>query len=194
MGGVQTDLDGRTTIGGLVRGGRGGVHRRSRRQPSRQQLAARGAGVRRPCRTGDARRPEGTASPSRPSRIQFAGSRWGSRARVCRRCRAPAPAGDVARRRAVPRTGPASRPSSASSNRCGGRSTPGWRTTAARCRGLARREHPDRRPPHRPCRAAPRREPRRALPRRFPGPRRYTLDSDRICRRLDSDRRHDATN
>ena len=56
MGGVQSDIDGRTTLPGSVRGRRGGVHRRARRQPAGQQLAARGARVRRPRRAGHARR------------------------------------------------------------------------------------------------------------------------------------------
>ena len=55
MGGVETDLDGRTSIAQPVRRRRGGVHRRARRQPAGQQLAARGAGVRRARRGGDAR-------------------------------------------------------------------------------------------------------------------------------------------
>ena len=62
MGGVETDLDGRTSVANLFAAGRGGLHRRARRQPPGQQLAARGAGVRRPRRGGDA----GTA-PRRPS-------------------------------------------------------------------------------------------------------------------------------
>ena len=45
----------RPDVGGQpVRGRRGGLHRRARRQPPGQQLAARGAGVRRPCRGGHA--------------------------------------------------------------------------------------------------------------------------------------------
>ena len=36
MGGVQSDLDGRTTPARSLRGRRGGVHRRARRQPAGQ--------------------------------------------------------------------------------------------------------------------------------------------------------------
>ena len=56
MGGVQTDLDGRTTSAGPLRRRRGGVHGRPRREPAREQLAARGAGVRRAGGPGDAAR------------------------------------------------------------------------------------------------------------------------------------------
>ena len=48
-GGVDTDLAGRTAIAGLVCGRRGGVHAGARRQSPGQQLAARRAGLRRPC-------------------------------------------------------------------------------------------------------------------------------------------------
>ena len=54
MGGVRTDLDGRTTIAGLYRRRGGGVHRRARRQSPGQQFAARGSRVRRACRARDA--------------------------------------------------------------------------------------------------------------------------------------------
>ena len=54
MGGVETDLWGRTTRARPVRGGRGGLHRRPRRQPARQQLAARRAGLRRAVGSRDA--------------------------------------------------------------------------------------------------------------------------------------------
>ena len=62
MGGVETDLDGRTSVPGPVRRRRGGVHARARRQPSRQQFAARGPGVRR------ARRPSHGRSAARERR------------------------------------------------------------------------------------------------------------------------------
>ncbi len=46
MGGVETDVDGRTSIPGLFAAGRSGLHRRSlARTLSRQQLAARRTGV-----------------------------------------------------------------------------------------------------------------------------------------------------
>ena len=53
MGGVETDLDGRTSVAGTVCGRRGGLHRRARRQPARQQFAARRARVRRAGGRGD---------------------------------------------------------------------------------------------------------------------------------------------
>ena len=57
MGGVETDLWGRTTMPGLYAAGRGRVHRRARRQSPRQQLAARRPGVWRARGAGDARCP-----------------------------------------------------------------------------------------------------------------------------------------
>ena len=50
MGGIQTDLEGRSSLRGAVGGRRGGVHRRPRGQSSGVQLPARGAGVRGPHR------------------------------------------------------------------------------------------------------------------------------------------------
>ena len=46
MGGVRTDLNGRTTRAAAVRGGGSGVHGRARRQPPGQQFAAGRRGVR----------------------------------------------------------------------------------------------------------------------------------------------------
>ena len=46
MGGVYTDIDGRTTLPGLLRLRRGGGRRRARRQPPGQQLLAGDGGLR----------------------------------------------------------------------------------------------------------------------------------------------------
>ena len=54
MGGVETDLWGRTTLHWPLRGRGGRVHGRARRQSPRQQFAARRPGVRRAGRAGDA--------------------------------------------------------------------------------------------------------------------------------------------
>ena len=54
MGGVETDVWGRTTLAGPLRGRRSRLHRRARRQSSRQQFAARRARLRRARGAGDA--------------------------------------------------------------------------------------------------------------------------------------------
>ena len=54
MGGVRTDLDGRTSLTALYRRRGSGVHGCSRGQPAGQQFAARGRGVRRARRRRDA--------------------------------------------------------------------------------------------------------------------------------------------
>ena len=69
--GRRRDRSRRPDVGGQpVRGRRGGLHRRARRQPPGQQLAARRAGVRRACRGGhagtDARRPRSAPSGMAP--------------------------------------------------------------------------------------------------------------------------------
>ncbi len=55
MGGVETDLDGRTSVPGLVCRGRSRVHAGPWREPAGEQLAAGRAGVRRARRRGDDR-------------------------------------------------------------------------------------------------------------------------------------------
>ena len=56
MGGIRTDLEGRSYPRGTLGGRRGGLHRRPWRQPPGLQLAARGTGLRRPGRAGADRR------------------------------------------------------------------------------------------------------------------------------------------
>ena len=70
MGGIQTDLEGRASLPGLWAVGRGGVHRRPRRQPARLELAARGAGLRRSrrARRGIGRRRHPRLAGARPPR------------------------------------------------------------------------------------------------------------------------------
>ena len=58
-GGVMTNVDGETEIAGPLRRGRSGLHRPARRQPAREQFAARSAGLR-------ASRGGNSCSPSRP--------------------------------------------------------------------------------------------------------------------------------
>ena len=62
-GGIVTDLDGRHLAARPVGGRRGGLHRRQGRQPAGLELAARGDGVRPPCRRGHRRK----ASRARPT-------------------------------------------------------------------------------------------------------------------------------
>ena len=168
MGGVETDLDGRTSIAGPVRRRRGRVHRRPRRQPAGEQLAARGAGVRRARRAGDAR----AAGRRRAFATRRAASARGRPARRFRRFAIDRPrtiqAADVAGRRAVPRSRRAAsaleraRAGMARRRRSGcataDRSTP---------HELADGEPAHRRPADRARGAAARGEPRRALPRRL---------------------------
>ena len=68
MGGVETDIWGRTTPAGVVRRRRGRLHRCARRQSPGQQLAARGPGVRRSRRRGDARAAAGGGDGGRTGR------------------------------------------------------------------------------------------------------------------------------
>ncbi len=63
MGGVVTDLRGRSSVAATVRGRRGGAHRRARRESARVELAARGARVRRARRA----RSVGESAPHRAS-------------------------------------------------------------------------------------------------------------------------------
>ena len=73
-GGVVTDLDGATVAARPVGGGRGGVHRRPRRQPPGLQLAARGHGLRAPGGRGDRR-----AAATAPARPAPCGPCWAAR-------------------------------------------------------------------------------------------------------------------
>ena len=78
MGGVETDLDGRTSIDAPLRRGRGRLHRCPRREPPREQLAARRARVR--CASG--RGHDGRMSLRSPPRLggrrlaDSGGTRW----------------------------------------------------------------------------------------------------------------------
>ncbi len=65
MGGVWTDLEGRTTDSAALRRRRGGLHRGARRQPAGQQLAARRRGLRDPRRPRHARSQRRAAAPRR---------------------------------------------------------------------------------------------------------------------------------
>ncbi len=94
-GGVRVGLSGRSSLGGPLRGGRGVVHRRARRQPARLQLAARGPGVRAPDRRRRHRPGRGRrAAAGRPGRSATAPPRSSPAraARACSRPRRPAPA------------------------------------------------------------------------------------------------------
>ena len=66
MGGIRTDLEGRTSLRAPLCRRRSGVHRRARRQPPGEQFAARGRGVRRARGRGHARvRGSADSSPCR---------------------------------------------------------------------------------------------------------------------------------
>ena len=67
MGGILTDLDGRTTVARPVRRRRVRLHRPARREPARLQLAAGVLRVRPPRRARRARRAAARAAPPPPS-------------------------------------------------------------------------------------------------------------------------------
>jgi hypothetical protein len=75
MGGVVTDLDGRTSLPGPVRRRRGRLHRGPRRQPPGLQLPAGGRGVRRPDRPRLRRKPAGSAGAGAGEPMTVGG--WG---------------------------------------------------------------------------------------------------------------------
>ena len=178
MGGVATDREGRTSIPGSVCRRRGRLHRRARRQPAREQLAARGSGVRRPGRRGDAcrrrRRMDGPRTPIARSPTRRPRVRPRAEPLAAESTRGP----HVARRRRFPRRRqPAT---GAGGHRAGlvrtrGAPSPSGRSGSAdhwRTRSLA-----DRRAPHRPGGASARGKPRQPLAPRFPGERRSTLET-----------------
>ena len=185
MGGVETDLDGRTSIAGSVRRRRSRLHRRARRQPAGQQLAARGAGVRRARRAARCATTTVEQWPTEsPKVIEFDASRHrrGDPADECRRPgdRARSAGSDVAARRAVPRSRQARRRRRRCSIRPGARSTPAsrqasrstprrWRAASILTVGRLI------------ARAALRREESRGGHFRadFPQARRYTLETSR---------------
>ena len=104
MGGVATDLDGRSTLPGPVRGRRGGVHGPPRREPAGLELAGR---VHRVRRAG--RRWPRAGEPERPRRRRASRTRPSSAPPIRRR---GDPRGAVALRRAAARrrrAGPAAR-------------------------------------------------------------------------------------
>ena len=83
MGGIVTDLDGRTAVAGPLRGRRVRLHRPARRQPARLQLARRVLRVRPPRRArGLDEPPPPSRAPARPHRRR----RAARRARPARRC------------------------------------------------------------------------------------------------------------
>ena len=65
VGGVRTDLDGKTNVAGPVRGGRSGRDRRARRQPLAQQFPAGRPGVRCARGQGDGEAREDRVRPRR---------------------------------------------------------------------------------------------------------------------------------
>ena len=155
MGGIVTDLDGRSTVPGLLRGRRVGVHRPARREPPGVELAERVLRVRRPRGarrrstspppTARRRRPRRGPSPApsqRDARRDVAARRARAHARGPRasspttRTRSPAssPPARCTARRAAARTGaptsPTSTPISTTATRSSAaaarsRSTPG---------------------------------------------------------------------
>ena len=88
MGGIAVDDSGRTSLPGLWACGEVAVDRRPRRQPAGQQLAARGAGLRRPGGGGPARRrrPRGGRTPR--GRLAGGASSGPRRAAATRSCTA----------------------------------------------------------------------------------------------------------
>ena len=164
----------------------GGLHRRPWRQPAGQQLAARGPRVRRARRAGDARAEfTGTAcrfdGEAEPVQRRSGGSRARSSSAAPMPSAADIQARDVARRRTVPRSRrassrrstqlePAWHGSTAWLRDGGPLDAAGWRAASILTVGT----------PDRARGAAPRREPRRALPRRLPAARRYTLEAQGV--------------
>ena len=76
-GGITTNLEGRTTIPGLWAIGECASHRPSRREPTRVELAARGARLRAPRRAG-------ARAHARPQRALARRARMGGRRAPCR--------------------------------------------------------------------------------------------------------------
>ena len=72
MGGVATDLDGRTSMPGLFAAGEVACTGSARRQSAGEQLAARGPGVRRAGRRGDARPGRRAEWPDRDGPVTLA--------------------------------------------------------------------------------------------------------------------------
>ncbi len=151
MGGVLTDANGRSTLDGLWACGETVVDRRARRQPARLELAARGGGLRRPCR----RRHQ--ASTCRCAGADAAGCRAERHGR--RRPEAVAALrrdhGGRCRRR--PRRG------RAAAGACRDRRALESRDRSMRFRNMRDHGEADRRGG-----AGPHRKPRRPLPLRFP--------------------------
>ena len=170
---------------GALRGGRSGVHRRARRQPAGEQFAARGTRLRRPRRVCDARRFAGRVvgraarRSSSSTRHVTAGSEPSDE---CGGAVTIAEVQDLMWRQvglfrdreglsgALARAG-----SAVARDGCTDR-----RRRAARPGGVARGEHRDGRTADRARGAAPRGEPRRPFPLRFPAARRYTLETPRL--------------
>ena len=158
MGGVDVDLDGPDERARPLGGGRGGLHRRPRRQPPGQQLAPRGARLR---RARGAERRRGAAAPAPAGPRAGAAVRSARPPATTRPPRRPWPA--IRRvmweRVGLVRTGEGLREALAGDRGAGGVDPAGGR-------GGAQPRHGG--PPRRDGRARAPREPRRALPGRPP--------------------------
>jgi L-aspartate oxidase len=169
MGGVETDVWGRTTLAGLYAAGEVAC---TGREPTGQQFPARGPGVWRACREGDA----GASPPGRHDQRPRHGRRFQSRSDTVRRtavrARFALPHVAVGRRRPR-RPGVVRRGAATASLARGARRTQCG--AGRRCRRTGR-EHRHCRMAHRQSGIATNGVTRWPLPRRFSAARRSTLE------------------